>query len=111
MKPRFLLMTGILALMTFIACEMQETFDSKADHDTALDTRTANTTLCHLNDVGEYAPINVNENAVNGHLGHGDYLPDADGDGYSAEGACTGSADDCDDGDPNVNPGAEEIRA
>jgi hypothetical protein len=109
MKTRFLLMAGILALMTFIACEMQETFDSNADHGTAVDTRSANTTLCHLNDAGEYVPLTVNENAVNGHLDHGDYLPDADGDGYSAEGACIGSADDCDDADPDVNPGAEEI--
>ena len=33
---------------------------------------------------------------------------DADADGYSAPGSCEGTADDCNDGDPAVNPGANE---
>ncbi len=34
--------------------------------------------------------------------------PDADGDGYTAIGSCSGTADDCDDADPNINPGMSE---
>jgi hypothetical protein len=66
-------------------------------------------TICHRRGNGTFKAITVSENALPAHLGHGDYLPDADGDGFSAIGACTGSADDCDDTDPNVNPGAEEV--
>ena len=34
---------------------------------------------------------------------------DVDGDGHSTPGSCEGSKDDCDDDDPAVHPGAEEI--
>ncbi len=34
---------------------------------------------------------------------------DADGDGHTTPGSCTGTKDDCDDADPNVFPGATEI--
>ncbi|MCB9295772.1 MAG: BspA family leucine-rich repeat surface protein [Lewinellaceae bacterium] len=34
---------------------------------------------------------------------------DADGDGFTALGSCTGSADDCDDNDATVFPGAPEL--
>ena len=61
--------------------------------------------ICHLTGNGQYISISVNQNAVPAHLAHGDYLPDADGDGYSAIGACSGSMDDCDDNNPDVNPG------
>lgn len=33
---------------------------------------------------------------------------DVDGDGYSSPQSCDGSADDCDDNDPNAHPGASE---
>jgi hypothetical protein len=35
--------------------------------------------------------------------------PDVDGDGYTALGACQGTANDCDDGQFSVNPGASEV--
>jgi hypothetical protein len=49
----------------------------------------------------------VNQNALTAHLAHGDYLPDAEG--YTAEGTCTGSMDDCDDTNAAINPGATEV--
>ncbi len=34
---------------------------------------------------------------------------DADGDGYTTDDSCEGSKNDCDDGDPAINPGATEV--
>ena len=34
---------------------------------------------------------------------------DWDGDGYTSIGSCSGSADDCNDWNPNINPGAHEV--
>jgi hypothetical protein len=62
--------------------------------------------LCHINENGDFQALSVPQNAVQAHLDHGDYLADADGDGYSAVGACSGSGDDCDDEDPDTNPGS-----
>lgn len=66
-------------------------------------------TICHVTGNGNYIVIEVNVNALDAHLAHGDYLLDADGDGFTAFGACAGSMDDCDDNDDTVFPGAEEI--
>lgn len=78
--------------------------------DEAVDSRTQNlVAICHKTGNGQFIPIQVNANAVPAHLAHGDYLPDADGDGYTAVGACSGSMNDCDDSNPNVHPGATEI--
>ncbi|MBK8491907.1 MAG: putative metal-binding motif-containing protein [Saprospirales bacterium] len=66
-------------------------------------------TVCHIAGNGAFHPLQVNQNALANHLSHGDYLPDADGDGYTAIGACTGSQDDCDDTDAAIHPGAEEV--
>ncbi len=65
--------------------------------------------VCHSLGQGKYNVLQVNPNALSAHLGHGDYIPDADGDGYTAVGACFGSMDDCDDTDASVNPGALEV--
>lgn len=66
-------------------------------------------TICHAAGNGKVSVIEINQNALAAHLAHGDVVPDSDGDGYTAVGACTGSADDCNDQDATINPGAEEV--
>lgn len=66
-------------------------------------------TICHDSGNGKVLVIEVNQNALAAHLAHGDSVPDSDGDGYTAVGACTGSADDCNDNDASINPGAVDI--
>ncbi len=81
--------------------------------------------VCHpAGKSGNVLTLNVSNNAVSAHLGHGDWLPmefwvDADGDGYGdpddAVEACVqpadavDNADDCDDGDDTVNPDGVEV--
>ncbi len=91
----------------------------------ALAAPAAKVDVCHpAGNSGSVLTLNVSTNALGGHLGHGDWSPatfwaDADADGYGDAGspivAClqpagtaTG-ADDCDDGDSAVNPGAAEV--
>lgn len=57
--------------------------------------------LCHKGKI-----IYVDSHALSAHKGHGDAV-DLDGDGYFAgDNAC--SEPDCEDTDPDVNPGAED---
>ncbi len=80
--------------------------------------------VCHLDaDSGTFFLLNVAAPAVPAHLGHGDYLPltfyaDGDGDGFGAGPASQGCTippgfvandDDCDDTNPAIHPGAEEV--
>ncbi len=80
--------------------------------------------LCHVDSEGAIVLLNVSERAVPKHLNnHGDFLPlafysDGDGDGFGDSAAmvtaCTApdgfvdNGNDCDDTDPDVNPGADE---
>ncbi len=59
-------------------------------------------TVCHKNGQGVFHPISISANALAAHLAHGDYNPDADGDGHTAPGSCTGDGLDCDDHNPEV---------
>lgn len=76
--------------------------------ETTSGVRSNDIAVCHKGRV-----IYVNENALNGHMAHGDTaLVDNDGDGYVAgESACDFQGGDCDDNDPSVYPGAEELCA
>ena len=82
------------------------------------------TAVCHVSGNGTVSQLNINQSAISSHLAHGDFLPldfyaDVDGDGYgdpnNMVSACTApsgtvaNADDCDDQDAAVNPGAGEI--
>jgi hypothetical protein len=117
----------ILALLLITACEKEqsittETQPAKAETNqdltsvptppagvTVEDRSSKKVTICHKTGNGQYNPIQVNQNAVAAHLAHGDYLPDADGDGYTAGGACVGSQNDCNDNNPSINPAAIEV--
>lgn len=57
--------------------------------------------VCHKNHI-----INISSNAVPAHQNHGDAV-DMDGDGYfDMDNSC--SETDCDDNNPEINPGSEE---
>lgn len=92
--------------MILFACQKEEVVNGES-----IESRTPpeKVTVCHLNENGEYEVREVPVPSLNGHLSHGDFLPDADGDGYSAITACTGSKDDCNDADASVHPGADEV--
>jgi len=80
--------------------------------------------ICHVprGNPGNVQMITVSANAQNAHMRHGDHLPltfftDADGDGFGAGSGvlqCTAppgtapNAGDCNDGNPAINPGADE---
>ena len=49
------------------------------------------------------------DNDCDGLIDEGLTATDADGDGYSAIGSCGGTANDCNDGNPAIHPGAPEI--
>ena len=105
MKKVIALFIGVLL---FTACEkdtitpdfeeintQQTTFSKKGSKEGKVD-------VCHKEKI-----INVSVNALSGHQGHGDAI-DMDGDGYfDLENNC--SEMDCDDSNPAINPGAEEI--
>lgn len=106
----FTLLGSLVIILFLFACEKDNFFSSQAGIDLGGENRGNDNkvTICHKNGQGEYQALTVSQNAVSAHLAHGDYLSDADGDGYTAIGACTGSMDDCDDGDASVHPGAAE---
>jgi len=75
--------------------------------------------VCHVTGQGDFQRLEINANALDAHLGHGDHLPfttyaDADGDGFGdpdtpseecelAEGQVA-NGDDCNDGDSAIHP-------
>lgn len=92
---------SMLVLFFITGCQKEDLSTVNA----TLDMRGGNkVTICHKDGQGNFHPIQVSENALPAHLNHGDYLPDADGDGYTAIGACTGSGDDCYDQNPRIHP-------
>ena len=88
------------------------TFDLDGDGHTSLDSCQGTADDCDDNDPYNF-PGNIEtcdgyDNNCNGQIDEGLPTVDADGDGYSAIGSCGGSADDCNDNDPSIHPGAQE---
>ncbi|MEO5582422.1 MAG: hypothetical protein ABIR66_07000 [Saprospiraceae bacterium] len=97
---------GLVMVFLFFTCSKDKLQSGLSLTNDALESRKSTSIiLCHIDSRGEYRAMTVNIHALPAHLAHGDYLPDADEDGYTAIGSCTGSKDDCDDHDPEVNPG------
>lgn len=101
----------ILFLFAFISCEQEEVIGTTSSQEqniirAPLKGKMGKVDVCHKGHI-----ININENALEAHLNHGDVsLIDYDGDGYvEAENECGIQGGDCDDTDPDVNPSATEI--
>jgi len=104
----FMAMTAI----AIISCNKEDAVDTSTENgvNSEITSRTPDfVQVCHLKEDGTFVLKNVPTNALQGHLSHGDFVPDADGDGYTRIGACTGSGDDCDDNNAAIHPGADEI--
>ena len=104
-----LIYLSLSLLLFFTACQ-------KVDNNLLLEANkemrkgpSAKVTICHKNGNGEMKSIEINQNALQAHLSHGDIIADKDGDGYTVIGSCTGSMDDCNDNDAAINPGAVEV--
>ncbi len=65
--------------------------------------------ICHSTGNGSFQTISIASAALKAHLNHGDYILDADGDGYTAVGACEGTRNDCNDNNSAVSPAATEV--
>ena len=71
--------------------------------DTDLKSKKDKVAVCHKGKI-----ITINGNALKAHVKHGDAV-DLDGDGYYDKTNTCSEGVDCDDTNPNVNPGAEEV--
>lgn len=112
MKNLLVLLSAVCWLM-ITSCSKDEATVAPSDGAVSdeLSSRTPPTfiALCHLKPDGTYVSMNVPQPAVQTHLNHGDRYADADNDGYSWVGACSGSGDDCNDTISTIHPGATEI--
>ena len=109
MKSFIIVLIGFFILA---GCQNEENVPTSASsQDPQVLDKKAKVVICHVTGsaTNPYVTLEVSVNALDAHLAHGDFVADADGDGYTAVGACTGSADDCDDNNAAINPGADEV--
>ena len=88
-------------------------FDSDGDGHTSIGSCSGTADDCDDNDPNNF-PGNPEicdglDNNCDGQADEGLTAVDADNDGYSAPGSCSSTANDCNDNDPSINPGAIEI--
>jgi len=107
MKKLFYLSLSLLLI--FSACQKSDTLPTLEANKEMSVGPAGKVSICHLAGKGKILVIQINQNALAAHLAHGDYVLDADGDGFTAIGACSGTMDDCNDNDASINPGAEEV--
>lgn len=98
-----------LALFSLAACQKVDNSPVSLENRGNLSELNDKITICHTTGNGNFVTISILSSALNSHLNHGDYILDADGDGFSAVGACEGSKNDCNDNDSAVFPGAAEV--
>lgn len=104
----------LLAILLFTSCQKQISTDKVSEEiaGTIANKKADKVTVCHYDAVtGTSKTIEVPQNALVGHLSHGDVrLDDQDGDGYVPNNACSyGTQGDCNDNNAAVNSGATEI--
>ncbi len=104
-----LLYLFILSIFGFTACQKADNGQITTDKPGKLSGINDKINICHAVSNGKFTTITVSSSALKAHLNHGDYVLDADGDGFSGIGACEGTMNDCNDNDPGVFPGAAEI--
>ena len=101
----------------FVSCSQEEemidtTLTLTSEADSALKAKTGKVNVCHYDaDTDTWKTLNINGNALEAHLNHGDVsLVDADGDGYVVDAnECGVPSGDCDDTNAEVNPEMIEI--
>ncbi len=113
MNSKAFFTASLAFLLLLVACEQEDIEISGLSNDISIITESPTPesgiiTICGPAGNGNYKPLSVHINSLERHLTRGAYIPDADGDGYTAIGACTGSADDCNDNNPFINPGRSE---
>lgn len=102
------LFLGILGLL-LSGCQGEEVPELPENNSDIANSQINLVEICHYDsNLDQYFVISINENAILGHVGHGD-IYDMDGDGYYPENPCGldggMGAYDCDDSDAEVYPG------
>jgi len=99
----------ILLILTsfFAACEKNNLTEENQSSSGNFLKSSNDLTICHHSG-DSWNIININPSAWPAHEAHGDAV-DMDGDGYFNKACGCSDVIDCDDEDPTVNPGAEEI--